>query len=67
MLTKSKSSKNIIELAAVSMCMSSTAHKFGKVMLWLLGQETIITKEWEDRGYLFSAHSDHISWSVFSY
>lgn len=67
MLAKSKSSKDILGLAAVSMCMSSSAHKFGKVMLWLLGQDNIITKEWEDRGYLFSAHSDHNSWSGFSY
>lgn len=67
MLTKSKSSKDITGLAAVSMCMCSSAHKFGKVMLWLLGQDNIITKGWEDRGYLFSPHSDRMSWSDFSY
>lgn len=52
MLTKSNSSKDIIELAAVSMYMSSSAHDFGKVMLWLLAQDTIIRKEWENKGYL---------------
>lgn len=46
MLTKSKSSKDIIELEKTSMCASSSTHKFGKVMLWPLGQATIIIKAW---------------------
>lgn len=44
-------SKDIIDLGALSMCMSSTAHNFGEVML--LGEDTIIRKDWEDRSCLW--------------
>lgn len=42
-----QNSKNIIDLATLSMCMFFTAQNFGEVML--LGEDTIIRKDWEDR------------------
>lgn len=67
MLTKSKSSKDIIELEKnVHVCI------FQHTQVWesdalAAGSGNNYHKGMEDMGYLFSAHSDCTSWSVVSY